>query len=134
MKRILALLLVVVIAATALNIPALAYSMNEDGYYKGKYYSGTINCVHSYATATLRWNDTRYPLTVKTLFIFKYDDNPNVRIPNPQSKTGYRAVSDINHVEGNRDQTAVCAYLDGYIGQVPIIDGLCSWAPALPKS
>lgn len=43
MKRFIALLLVVVIAATTLNITALAYNDYDEGYYQGKYYYARLN-------------------------------------------------------------------------------------------
>jgi len=48
MKRVIALLLVVVIAATTLSIPAFAYSSHSSGVYNGQTW-------HAYLTATVSY-------------------------------------------------------------------------------
>ncbi|MBQ1411346.1 MAG: hypothetical protein IIY94_08740 [Oscillospiraceae bacterium] len=54
MKKIIALLLVVVIAATVLSVTAFAYTDSMDGYYGGKYWKAALTVRTQYFSCSFQ--------------------------------------------------------------------------------
>ena len=55
MKKLIALILVVALAATALTTTAFAYSDFEDGFYKGKAYTMHLTATDSSGSTSVSW-------------------------------------------------------------------------------
>ena len=60
MRKIIALLLVVVIAATTLSVMAFAASNSGIGTYKGKAYRCYVYCTDTYGYTSMSWADTQF--------------------------------------------------------------------------
>lgn len=60
MRKIIALLLVVVIAATTLSVMAFAASNSGTGTYKGKAYRCYVYCTDTYGYTSMNWAGTQF--------------------------------------------------------------------------
>ena len=70
MKKIIALLLVVVIAATALNLVAFARSEYNEGFFKGYQWISRINATSGMATGSFTWaGRTQHSCYLHTEFV-----------------------------------------------------------------
>jgi len=58
MKKLMAILLVFVLAASAMSVMAFAYSDYNEGYYKGKPYQGHLSVTDTYGSASFYYRGT----------------------------------------------------------------------------
>lgn len=116
MKRFIALLLVVVIAATTLSITAFAYSSYDSGYYGGKAWNAGLYCSKLYVESSLSWAgmNTKALKVVRveqTTFYYDYMTNQNeqsINIGNSYTNVAaYAYWSSSGHTEAQRAAT-VC--------------------------
>lgn len=84
MKRFIALLLVVVIAATALSISAFAYGTSRSGDYNGKRWNASLYVTGSYVKSSFTIPSsgiTRIDTTTRVFFL----NNPSNKFPYTES-------------------------------------------------
>ncbi|MBQ1410856.1 MAG: hypothetical protein IIY94_06250 [Oscillospiraceae bacterium] len=79
-KRFFSLLLVLILAASALNITAFAYSDYKEGYYQGKTYIASVSCTKIAINSRLEWNAYGTKSVYQVVYYYNYKTKTNETI------------------------------------------------------
>jgi len=119
MKRLIALILVVVLTVSALSICVFAASNSKSGKYKSRNYYGVISCSDTAATGSMRWEGTQYNVKCRvTLYSHnRKEGTTRIRMITSAPQQNYASIP----VTVDTGCVADYADFDGIIGDVDII-------------